>query len=327
MRRTNKVRFLLCALAISMLTACSGGAGTASPPPLAQPGSTVPQSLLRAANSFAPPRAIVVSDATANTVNVFTPDGKRIATIGGFSEPQGLAANGAGSIFVADSANSRIVEYKDDYKTKLAIFADAGEYPSWVGVDDADGIVGVTNVLSTAGGSGSVSIFAKGQPARPCVTVHNTAWARVYFGAFDGTGNFYVVGGTADGKPLVGVVRDGCSSTTIATLTHSTVLNSPGGVAAGAGGTIYISDQTASAIYGFTPSKNSLGPPVSTTRLTGGVGSFALTHDAGDVWTLNSSMAGVSEYAFPAGGSPLRTIGAKFELPIGIAVAPPDIPD
>jgi len=273
--------------------------------------------------------AVIVSDAGTNDVDVYTTTGKLTATITGFSEPQGLAMapDPAGLLYVADTANSNILAYKRDYKTLAATLNDSGQFPAGVAYDYTNSIVGVTNIISTAGGPGSVSFYKKGATT-PCVTVANSDWARVYFGAFDDTGNFYIDGEDPNGLVLVGEVTGECKAKAITTLTTANAISFPGGIQVTKEDKIAIDDQLGAAIYSYNPPVGgALGSPIATTPLTGSSDpvTVALTKYNEHVWTADAGLASSLEFAFPAGGSPSQTISGLVQ-PIGVALTPVALP-
>jgi hypothetical protein len=329
---------------LAVLAGCSGG-GSSSPAPLSAQGATT-QSTLRSASTFgrsmstsvarlgargighpdltpdfadpdAPSTgAVVISDGEANEVFVFNTAGIQVAKISGFSEPQGLAADSAGDIYVADTVNGRIVEYKNDYKTKVATYTDANQYPVGLGVDNATGVVG----------PGSVSFYAKGKTSKPCKTVSATNWERVYFGAFGPRGNFFISGENASGTPIFGEVKGECSATSITTLAIKNSIEFPGGVQVDKNGDILFEDQEGLAIYAYkAPTGGSFGAPVATTQLenAGDPVTFALTAAESTVWTADASLVEGIAYKFPAGGDAIHKISSpSFEQPIGVIVTP-----
>jgi len=270
--------------------------------------------------------AIIVSDAGTNDVYVYSTAGKLTATITGFNEPQGLGGDALGDLYVANTGNSDVLVYPNTYKKIKATLTDPGQSP--VGVDvTPTGVVGVTNIITTAGGPGSVSFYAKGKTT-PCVTVANANWGRVYFGAFDDAGNFYIDGETPSGAVIVGVVKGECKAKAITTLTTANTITFPGGVHVSPTDKIAIDDQSGAAIYTYNPPvKNALGTPVSTTPITGASDpvTFAFTKTAADVWTADAGLAESLEYKYPAGGSPVKTI-TGFTQPIGVVVTPLEAP-
>jgi sugar lactone lactonase YvrE len=272
--------------------------------------------------------AVVVSDLGLDTVNAYTPAGKLVATITGFDEPQGLAVDPAGNIYVVNTDKSNILVYKNDYKTRIATLKNPGELAIGVDVDTTTGLVGVTNAWTVSTAPGSVVFYAKGMTS-PCVTVKNSTWERVYFGAFDKSGNFYVDGFDADANVLVGVVTGGCKAKTITTLSTANQLFFPGGVQVSATGKVAILDQQARTVYAYNPKLNgSLGSPVSTTLLDGANDpvSFAFTKGDRSLWEADPAFENPEpraiQFTYPAGKEGPQHPIAGFNTPIGIAVTP-----
>jgi hypothetical protein len=270
--------------------------------------------------------AVIISDGGANDIDVFSTKGKLVAQITGVSG--GLANTKAGSLYVANTDYSDILLYKNDYKTLLATLTDPNEYPVAESYDETSGIVGVTNIISTSGGAGTVSFYAKGA-TKPCKTVGNSAWSRVYFDAFDSKGNLFVDGTDAAGNVLVGEVTGGCEATTIATLKVGNAISFPGGVQVTKNDDIAIQDQQSVAICTYKPPvKGSLGMPIAMTTFKGAgdpVG-FAFTSTGKDVWTADVSLVAADEYAYPAGGSPVFSISKPMLQPDSVVVTPAEVP-
>ncbi len=272
---------------------------------------------------------IIVSDAGANIVDVLTTAGKPVATISAnLSEPQGLATDKTGNLYIANTGASDIIVYKSDYKTVSATLSDPGQYPVGVSVSAGSGLVGVTNIITTGGLRGSVSFYGVGKTT-PCNTVYGAGFSRVYFGAFDAHGNYFVDGQNALGATLVGEVSGGCAAKGIVTLKTSNAITFPGGIEVTPAGTIAIDDQSGPNIYTYSaPTASGLGSPVATTPLTGAGDpvTFAFNAAASDVYTADAVFASAYEYAYPKGGNPIQTITDNFIQPIGVAVTPAEIP-
>jgi hypothetical protein len=362
MRCTSKFGYFLSGSAVvALLAGCSGGGSSLTGTPSAS--GAAPASAVRSTNatarngpdiaqltslarpgtlhigvpnrspSFVAPNAtglaaVAVSDAGEDTVDVYNSALTLIATLTGFSEPQGLASDTAGDIFIADTVNSRIVVYENDYATVKETLNDPGQYPAGVAVQETSGLVGVTNIISTSGGPGSVSIYAKFSP-NPCVTVSNPNFARVYFDAFDAVGNLYVDGQDANGNTVVGVVRNGCKSNIITQLLVGNTIQFPGGVQVTPNGLdrVVIGDQLTSQLYNYkAPLNNSLKMPVETTTLSGASDAvtFAFTANGARIWTADAGLAESIPYTYPGGvpGKPITGLGE----PIGVAVVPVAVP-
>jgi hypothetical protein len=265
----------------------------------------------------------IISEIAFNTVSVYGRDGQLNALLTiGLSEPQGLATDAAENLYVANTLKSNIVIYAKPYTSPSLTLNDANQLPSGVAVSQT-GIVGVTNIQSVAGNAGSVSVYAKGSTVA-CATVSNPNWSRVYFDAFDASGNLFVDGQDLSGNTLIGEVSGGCSATSITTLTVGNTVLFPGGVQV-LSGKILIDDQLVPAIYTYAPPKGgSLGSPTATTMLLTGTDpvTFAMKKSGDALWAAsNVGQAGGFKYTYP-GGQFIKSITDGFIIAIGIAVNP-----
>lgn len=362
-------RFLSSALhgatCLAVFAGCSSAGTTPAPPAQSTAGSVLETDralistpgaaplaasvlLPGAANASAPDRSagfadpdaatkteVVVSDGAASNVQAYTSTGTLTAKITGLFAPEGLAADGAGDIYVANTQASDIVVYKNDYKTHILTLNDPNEYPTGVDIDDAAGLAGVTNIFTTSNSPGSVSFYATADArlirsdykyiSHPCVTVTNGRWAKIFFGSFDKFANFYIDGTDANGAVLVGVVSGGCKAKAIITLGTANALQFPGAIHVSTTGQIAVEDQKLATVYTYAPKlSGSLGKPVSSTTLKGAkdpVG-FSLTKNDGVLWVADASGADVFDVTYPAGGvGPQKPISG-FKEPIGVVVTP-----
>jgi len=353
-------RFVTAIAGLALLAGCSGGgSGLTTPGQSVAPGQSAAQSVARSASllarvpknshSVARPdvaphkggavhpfvnstaidatsNTIAISDAADNVVNVYDSSGNLLAQLTGFSEPQGMASDIKGDLFVADTANSRIQIYAAGFKSPPTTLSDPGQYPAGVDSFHNGEWVAASNIISTSGGAGSVTIYKSGVAQ---ATISNPTFARVYFCAFDATGNLYVDGSDPNGSVVVGEIAKATSGgTTLATLTTGNTISFPGQVQVTTTGQIAIDDQLGPTVYTYNPPKSgSLGSPVSTTSLSGSSDpvTFAFTNDMKDLYTADAGLAVSNEFAYPAGGSPVSTINVGGQ-PIGTAVIPTQYP-
>ncbi len=264
----------------------------------------------------------IISDYFNNAVYVYGGGGKVNATLtSGVLNPQGITTDPSGTLYVANTGNSNILIFKKPYSGSTSL-NDPGQYPVGISVDKG-GNIGVTNIISTSGGPGSVSFYQKGS-ANSCVTVSNSNWGRVYFGAFDGSGNFYVDGADVNGNTIVGVVTGECSATTISTLTTSNTISFPGGIQT-VNGNVLVGDQLAASVFTYAPpSGGSLGAPTATTSLSGAcdVVGIAIMQGLQNLWGADACNLDAGKWAYPGGGSAVKMITGAFGQPIGVAVNP-----
>jgi len=272
---------------------------------------------------------IFVSDAVNNVVNIYNTAGKQLAQLTGFSEPQGLATDSKGNLYVADTANSRIQIYAPPYTKTPKSLSDSGQYPAGVSVTIVGKVtyVGVTNIISTSGGPGSVTIYKNGKAG---AAISNSNFGRVYFDAFDASGNLYIDGENSSGAVEVGeIAKATTTGKKIAVLKTKNSIEFPGGVEVTTKGLIGIDDQEGFAVYTYkAPVKGSLGSPVKTTALSGSGDpvTYAFTSTNADLWTADASDAASLEFAYPKGGSALHSIPVTGGEPIGVAIVPAEVP-
>jgi NHL repeat len=266
---------------------------------------------------------VIVSDAVNNVVNVYNPAGKQLAQLTGFIEPQGLATDAKGNLYVADTVNSRIQVYAAGFKKAPKTLSDPGQYPAGVAVMNNGQFVAVTNIIDVNGGPGSVTLFKKGKAGK---AILNSTFARVYFCGFDAKGNLYIDGSDVNGSTVVGRIANlTTGGKTIKVLKTGNTISFPGGVAVTTAGKIAIDDQSGAAIFTYNAPKNgSLGNPVKTTGLTGvsDTVTFAFMANDKDLWTADAGNEASYEFKYPAGGSALHTISVPGGQPIGVAVVP-----
>ncbi len=113
------------------------------------------------------PQVVYVSDSGTNEVYGYSQSGgSPFITISGFSEPQGMATDNIGSVYVADTENSRVQVFPAGSTTPSLTINDAGEYPAGVAV--LGNYIYVTNIISTSDGAGGLVSFNKktGTPYR-----------------------------------------------------------------------------------------------------------------------------------------------------------------
>jgi sugar lactone lactonase YvrE len=272
---------------------------------------------------------IFVSDAANNVVDIYNTAGKQLAQLTGFSEPQGLATDSKGNLYVADTANSRIQVYAPPYTKTPKSYADSGQYPAGVSVTIVGKVtyVGVTNIISTSGGPGSVTIYKNGKAG---AAISSSDFGRVYFDSFDASGNLYIDGENSSGAVVVGeIAKATTTGKKIAVLKTKNSIEFPGGIEVTTKGLIAIDDQDAATVYSYkAPVKGSLGNPAHTTPVTGSSDAvtFAFTSTNADLWTADAGNEDSAEFAYPKGGSALHSIPVTGGEPIGVAIVPAEVP-
>ena len=184
-----------------------------------------------------------------------TPRDKQTAQLTGFSQPQGLALDTAGNLYVADTGNSRIQVYAAGFTGTPTTINDPGESPASVAID-GNGNLAVTNILTTSGGAGSVSFFNKGGTLLS--TLSNADFAKVIFDAFDEKGNLFIDGTNGSGAFVAGEIVGGVSGKAISILTTGNSVGYPGGIAISSKGKIAVDDQENIEIFTYNAARERL---------------------------------------------------------------------
>ena len=288
--------FLRSAAAVALLAGCSGGG---SQPPVA----IAPQDANTNAESA---DQVIVSDSFANTVSVFDGKGRLQTRLEkGINAPFGLTTDSAGNLYVANSQDANVLVYSQPYKSVSLTLKEPGRYPLDVAVSKT-GLVGVMDATAPSG-PGNVTFYKKGSTSA-CANVSDTNWNEMSFGAFDASGNLFVDGVDREGDPLVGEVSGGCAATSVTTLRVGNTMSGVAGVQVVHGNILILNQNYGSfapEIYTYAPpSGGSLGSPIATTKLSGGIEmeGFAMTRDDRDLWIAHSDVAyGRIEYTYPGG--------------------------
>lgn len=263
---------------------------------------------------------LYVSDIGAEEVDVFSyPDGKLQGHLSGFDEPNGLCSDAKGNVFVADTYNSRIVEYAHGGTKPIAVIGDAGT-PLGCAVDPTTGNLAVTNYNFLA--TGAVAVYKK---ARGTPTVYTGLWI-TYFCTYDSAGNLFIDGFSSSGAVAIGELAKGASSL------NGIPLNIKAGWAGGLqwdGKHLVLGDDYANK---FIPSE-----PYTTVAyklsIQGGVADVIKTIPlvtASDIVQFSlkgktllgpdASNETVGFWTYPTGGKPTKSISGFYE-PVGTALS------
>lgn len=257
---------------------------------------------------------LYVSDPGTGDVDVYAyPGGNLVGVLTGFAEPQGECAGAGGSVWIADTRKSRLVEYPHAGTAPIATLEDPGEYPSGCAVD-SHGNLAATNLLAAKGDAGSVSWYA-GAKGKPTI-ITSADFAELYFAGFDRNGNLFVDGWPPNfAQAAVGEIRHGTSALVAIRVTGGTIAY-PGGVQVREN-TVDVGDQVNDAIFHLDEN--------------GTVTGITPLDDAADcvqgvivrkTFVCPDSVNGdVEFFRFPAGGAPKRVTHGLSE-PTGAALSP-----
>ena len=226
----------------------------------------------------------------------------------GFSNPFGIAVDGAGNVFVSNYGNSTVDEIPA-----------AGGYatvnPLGGGFSNPQGIAldGAGNVFVADTNNNAVKEIPSGCTASTCVLTLGSGFSQPGGVAIDGSGNVYVADA---GNHAVKEIFAAGGYTTVQTL--STAFTQPSGVAIDGNGNLFVTDYQSSAASellaagGYT-TINPVGSGLS--------GPTGIAVDAaGNVFVANQNNNAVDEILSAGGYTTIQTLGSGFFYPSGVAV-------
>lgn len=302
-------RARICALAASLIAAFLGGCSGGSSLPSARDAAPAQRAGARGA-------LLYVSDTDSGDVYVFSyPKGKLVQTLSGFTDPAGECVDASANVFIANTGGSDIVEYAHGGTAPVATLPDSGYFPVGCAIDPVTGDLAVTNFPGSSSAQGNVVIYkhAKGKPK---AAYADPSIPQMLLCAFDGSGNLFVDGLTASSASAFALLAHGGKKLAPLTLNQNVV--SAGGVAWD-GKYLAIGDQSGNTIYQFTV-KGNRGTMAGSTQLGDAVTVFQFWLDGGRVIGPDAGAGNVKIWKYPAGGSPLKTIGSVY-VPLGAAVS------
>lgn len=303
------MKLALYALLASLLAGCTG---------LPSAGPSSPRSVTAAPANRGD--LLYVSDYASNDVYEYSvPEGKRIGVLTGvlknFVYPTGLCADGAGNVFIPDSADASVLEFGHGGSHPIARLADPNEYPFSCAVDPVTGDLAVANIESFHGG-GSISVYVHAHG--PPVTYTYANVYKYYFGAYDSGGNLFVdTTYDAPSAPFVFLeLPKGRKTLRIVTLEQAFAL--PGGVAWD-GRDIVVADSKSSTITRFSI-RGRIGKKIGSVQLSEAryLAQFVLARSQIVGASFHGRSVGFWEYR--SGGPPQRTLRG-FGEPFGVTLS------
>jgi len=220
------------------------------------------------------------------------------------NHPYGVAVDGAGDVFIADTGNSRVVEVPAGGGTQITVPASGLSSPYGVAVDGAGDVfiadTGNSRVVEVpAGGGAQITVPASGLSLPTGVAV-------------DGAGDVFIA--DFGNSQVVEVSASGGAQTTVV----GSALGQPWGVAVDGAGDVFIAYPS---VYQNTPKVVEVpvgGGPQTT---VGGrlYSPYNVAADvSGDVFIADYGSNQVVEV--PAGGGTETTVGTRLNPPFGVAV-------
>jgi hypothetical protein len=323
-----------CVCAIAMLTACGTGATSA---PVYSTGSALARLLgLRATAVTATPRGrswmarratavdlLYVSDSAKSEVDVYSyPVGATEGKITGLKSPAGECVDKSGDVWIADTAESKIVEYAHGGSTPISTLSESTQYPVDCSVDPTTGNLAVSNTETTSEGQGSVAIYAHATGSPQLYS--DTQLYYPFFLGYDDEGNLFVDGEQVEGAFQFAELPAG--SSTLQNIALSKSIELAGGVLWD-GKYVTVGDEVAGVIY---QTGGASGEILGTTQLTGAknlvqywipkLGGGGKNPQGTKVIGPNLNGGSVMFWNYPAGGTATKTL-KQLDAPFGTAVS------
>lgn len=296
-------------LAVAALAGCGGSA-------VGSGFGVVPSSRAPAAKAPGGPALLYVTDTVTSDVYVFSyPKGKLKQTLTGFRDPAGECADSQGNVFITNTGANTIVEYAHGGTKPIATLKDPGFFPVGCSVDSKTGNLAVTNVPSNYSTPGNVVIYrhAKGRP-RGNYTDPNIS--QFLLCGYDAQGNLFVDGQNASYASAFAELPAG--GTKLVDVKLDQQIQIAGGIQWD-GKYVAIGDQSNDTIYQFS-FDGTQGTKMGSTQLGGATEVFQFWIDGSRVVGPDTYGSDVGIWNYPAGGSPLKTIGGLY-VPLGTVIS------
>lgn len=246
---------------------------------------------------------LYVSDTSAHYVEVYIyPSLKYVGRLTGFEYPAGECVDKAGNVWIADAGAAAMYEYAHGGTSPIQTITEDMYIPSGCAIDPKTGDLAVAN------GNVQVEIFAAGSGSPTAYRDFN--FSQTTSLSYDRSDNLFVDGLDTNGMFHYAELPAGGEAFTDITLNGFPIGNSsPGGVKWD-GSYITVSDSQ-STIY-RTQGSNVVGTTsLSATCVFG----YDIVPNRAIVAPDQCSKNLVGTYAYPAGGSPVRTIGSGLATP------------
>ena len=241
----------------------------------------------------------------SGSVYIFSfPKGKLVGTLTGFQEVAGVCADAAGNVWVADSSDFDLIEYAHAGTAPIATLPDYESYPFSCSVDRQNGNLAVSNIFSIKPDQvGSLAVYAG--PSKAPMLFTDPNFSEYYFLTYGPEGTLYFDGLGYGSTPEVAQLHHGRFEPI--TISGATI-TSPGGMQYAEGSlTIGGTDSAGDAIvYRITDR----GVVTGETTL---LGAASVSYEIWKTYVICASESrGVSIYNYPAGGSPIKTLGTSI---------------
>ena len=313
---------VFCGLAASFaVSACSststsGGVVPASTAPTARQTANATRSAHRSwmDPAAAKGRLLYVADEFANAVFVYTyPQLSGAGELSSFGSVTGICTDRRGYVWVLDQANVEVAEFAHGGTTPINVLH-PGEASGNPGVGNGCTVNPKTGDLAVAGAGPGITVFKNGQ------STHDTFWDFTLFQfnyiGYDAKGNLFADGLVESSFNFALDELPAGSSTLNSIRLAGGSISRPGGIQWD-GKYLDIADSTNGTIY-RTDGSSILS---SITTSAACQGQFYIVPNFTRVIDPDPCSVATGIYAYPAGGSPLKTVTGGQQFPIGAAVS------
>jgi len=267
---------------------------------------------------------LYVSDPAANAVHVYQIDAsgpKEIGTIkNGIDAPAGLAVDGSGNLYVANTAGNSVTEYPEGQYDAATTFSSGLTGPVDVAVDDS-GTLYVANFYSFPR---SIVEFPKGS-SEPSVTIRNPCSCYPTGLTLDAGRNLYVNYENLYWYMYYYEYPRGKTQGVDLGLQSGLTFWEDGGVVSSSSGGLLVANATLPGVqvFGKGGKCDGLSCTPTQTFATQDSPRFLSFEASGHyIFVANAAKKSVDEYSYPAGAL-VRTIKSGLTSAYGIAVSPP----
>jgi hypothetical protein len=268
---------------------------------------------------------LYVSDAEADDVDVYSyPGGKLKGQLTGFDGVQGLCADKTGNVWIANSSQETMLEYKHAGTTPIATLDDSGYLPVDCSIDPTTGNLAVANSEGwPSHNPGDLAIYT-GAKGSPQLYGDSSLYFILYVG-YDDAGDAFV-DAQAPGSGAFAFAELPKGGSTLGTVTTSGISGLGAGVAwDGKYITVGIG-RPSSTIYQLEVS-GSAATIVGTTSISGnpGLGKYLVVTKGrrqGNA-VIDPEIGGTKDvgvFQYPSGNGPVKTI-TGFQNPAAVAIS------
>jgi len=232
-------------------------------------------------------------------------------------EPEGLASDPNGAIYVANTYGYNILKFVPPATKPAMKIKDTGFRPSDVAID-SKGNIWVANWCTESNcGPGNLQEYSK--RGKLLHTIDCSNMRNPVYLAIDRDDDVVVDGGAfqpPDGAAEIAKGRTGCAPL------PAIQIGAPGGVTFTKNGDVTVTDDLYDITY--TYAKPEFSTLTNTTRLSGiaSANETAFAPENDYFWVDSGSSTGVYEFSYPAGGYPINYVYGSLYFPTGIAIVP-----